>query len=265
MTTQTTPVAAAPAPARQRQQPRAVGFGRLTLVELRKLGDTRSGLWLLIVIGLAAVATAVILLIWGKDPDQTFQQFLTFGMLPSSVLLPVLGILSMTSEWSQRTALTTFTLVPNRARAIAAKLAAGVLIALAATVVTAGVAAAGNLIAGATGGDASWSIPAAVLGQIVLGQVVVMLMGLGFGGLLMNSPLAIVVYFALPTVWSILTSAIRGLDSVSHWLDLNVASEPLTQGTMTSAQWAHFGVAGAIWVAVPLVLGTLRAMRREVA
>ena len=33
-------------------------------------------------------------------------------LVPPTVLLPVLGILSMTGEWSQRTALTTFTLVP---------------------------------------------------------------------------------------------------------------------------------------------------------
>ena len=38
-----------------------------------------------------------------------------------------------------------------------------------------------------------------------------MLMGLGFGGLMMNSALAIVVYFALPTLWSVLGATIHGL------------------------------------------------------
>ncbi|WP_344932417.1 hypothetical protein [Actinoplanes nipponensis] len=36
------------------------------------------------------------------------------------MLRSVLGILSMTSEWSQRTALTTFTLTPTRAAGVAA-------------------------------------------------------------------------------------------------------------------------------------------------
>ena len=41
-----------------------VPLTRLTLVELRKLADTRAGMWLLIVIGFATVATSAILLGW---------------------------------------------------------------------------------------------------------------------------------------------------------------------------------------------------------
>jgi ABC-2 type transport system permease protein len=261
--TQVTPEAASPALAVGETRPRTerIGLARLTRIELRKLADTRSGLWLLIVIGLIALGTAAILLIWGKDSDQTFQQFFTFGLLPTAVLLPVLGILSMTSEWSQRTALSTFTLVPARGRVIAAKLAAGVLVAVAATVVTAGIAALATLI----GGSGDWSIGGILLAQCLLSEVLAVLMGLGFGALLMNSALAIVVYFALPTVWSILTATISGLKSVAPWLDLNDASTPMTEHGLTTTQWAHLGVAAAIWVVVPLVLGTLRALRREVA
>src|SRR5690349_18996390 len=79
----------------------------LTRVELRKLADTRSGLWLLIAIALAAAGTAAILLTAGDAGEQNFAGLFVFGLVPGSVLLPVLGILSMTSEWSQRTALTT--------------------------------------------------------------------------------------------------------------------------------------------------------------
>jgi ABC-2 type transport system permease protein len=243
----------------------SVGPVRLTLIELRKLADTRSGLWLLIVIGLAAAGTVAIQLGFAPDEDQTFRSFFLFGSLPSGVLLPVLGILSMTSEWSQRTALSTFTLVPARSRVIAAKVAAGVLIAVAATLATAAVAAAGNLLGIALGGNGDWSIGPALLAQTLLAQVLFMLMGLGFGGLLMNSALAIVVYFALPTVWSVLGATIKGLKEAAGWLDLNTASSPLTEGALTGGQWARLGVAAAVWVLVPLVLGTIRALRREVA
>jgi ABC-2 type transport system permease protein len=240
-------------------------LSRLTLVELRKLADTRAGMWLLIVIGLAAAGTAAILLGFADDSDQSFQSFFTFGLLPTGVLLPVLGILSMTSEWSQRTALTTFTLVPARGRVIAAKLLAGTAIAIASTAVTAALAAVANLLAMALGGDGSWSIGMILLAQCVLVSVSAVLMGLGFGALLMNSPLAIVTYFALPTVWSILGSMIKSLKSASEWLDLNVASTPLTEHGLTTGQWARLGVATAIWVLLPLLLGTWRALRREVA
>jgi hypothetical protein len=43
----------------------------------------------------------------------------------------VLAILSVTSEWSQRTALVTFSLVPDRRRVLAAKLVAVVVLAVA--------------------------------------------------------------------------------------------------------------------------------------
>jgi ABC-2 type transport system permease protein len=244
---------------------REAGPVRLTLIELRKLADTRSGLWLLIVIALAAAGTVAIQLGFTPDSEQTFRSFFLFGMLPAAVLLPVLGILSMTSEWSQRTTLTTFTLVPARGRVIGAKVAAGVVIAVAATVVTAALAAAGNLIGAALGGNGDWSIGGALLAQTLLAQVLSMLMGLGFGGLLMNSALAIVVYFALPTLWSVLGATIHGLADVAPWLDLNVASTPLTEGSLTGGQWARLGVATAVWVLAPLVLGTMRAFRREVA
>jgi ABC-2 type transport system permease protein len=242
-----------------------IGLGRLTLVELRKLADTRAGLWLLIVIGLAAAGTAAIQLGFGNDGDLTFNSFLQFGLLPASVLLPVLGILSMTGEWSQRTALTTFTLAPARGRVIAAKLAAGVLIALASLLATAAIAAVANLIGVGLGGDGSWSMGAALIGQTVAGQVIYVLMGLGFGALLMNSPLAIVAYFALPTVWSILGATIKSVKPVTEWLDLNTTSLPLSETGMTAGEWARLGVSVAVWVVVPVVLGTIRALRREVA
>jgi ABC-2 type transport system permease protein len=260
---QITPEATSPAAAVGQAGPRTekIGLARLTRVELRKLYDTRSGLWLLIVIGLIALGTAAILLIWGKDTDQTYKQFFTFALLPTALLLPVLGILSMTSEWSQRTALSTFTLVPARSRVITAKIVAGILVAVVATVITAGIAALANVI----GGSGDWSIGGVLLAQCLLASVVAVLMGLGFGALLMNSALAIVLYFALPTVWSILTGTISGLKSVAPWLDLNDATMPMTDHNLNGTEWAHVGTSAAIWVLLPLVLGTIRALRREVA
>jgi ABC-2 type transport system permease protein len=263
MTTLQTPATAGPSrrEADEAVRPARIALARLTAIELRKLADTRAGLWLLIVIGLAALGTAVIELIFAPAREQTLNNFFQFALLPVSVLLPVLGVLSMTSEWSQRTALTTFTLVPARGRVVAAKLCAGVLIAVLATGLTLGLAAAATLIAG--GHD--WSLPAALLGQAVLGQVLSVLFGLGFGALLLNSPLAIVTYFALPTVWSILDATIKGLGPVAKWLDFNAAGMPLSQTGMTGAEWAHVGVAAAVWVLLPVVAGTVRVLRREVA
>ncbi|MEU4561190.1 ABC transporter permease [Actinoplanes sp. NPDC023936] len=242
-----------------------VPLPRLTVVELRKLADTRAGFWLLLVIGLATVGTSAILLGWAEDAEQTFEAFFTFGLVPSAVLLPVLGILSITSEWSQRTALATFTLVPARGRVVLAKLISGTIIAIAATAATGLLAAVGNVIAGMLGGDASWSMDSSLVWQGLLLQVIFVLMGIGFGALLQNTPLAIVIYFALPTVWSILGETIRGLRTASEWLDLNVTSQVMTEPDMTGGEWARLGVSVAVWVVLPVLLGTVRVLRREVS
>lgn len=238
---------------------------RLTLVELRKLADTRAGFWLLLIIGFATVGTSAILLGWAPDAEQTYAEFFTFGLLPSAVLLPVLGILSVTSEWSQRTALTTFTLVPARARVMVAKILAGTLIAIAATATTAALAAVANVIAGALGGDATWALDSSLVWQSLLLQVILVLMGIGFGALLLNTPLAIVIYFALPTVWSILSGVIAKLRDVAEWLDLNVTSQALSTPDATGGEYARLAVSTAVWVVLPLVIGFVRVLRREVS
>nr|WP_153040449.1 ABC transporter permease [Actinoplanes sp. TFC3] len=237
----------------------------LTRVELRKLADTRSGLWLLLVIGVAAAGTAAILLSAAPAQEQNFRELFSFGMLPASVLLPVLGILSMTSEWSQRTALTTFTLVPERGRVIAAKLLACVLIAVAATVAAAALSAVANLIAMGIGGDGSWHITADQVGRMLVNEVVYVLMGAGFGALLMNSPLAIVLFFAIPTAWSVLGEMVKPLRTAAGWIDINMTSTPLSEATMSGGEWARLAASVALWVVVPLVLGTVRVLRREVS
>lgn len=88
----------------------APALRRLVLVELRKSADTRAGRWLLGTLAAIAIAGVVLLLIFGKAGDQDFGGFVFTAQLPLGLLLPVLGILSMTSEWSQRTALATFAL-----------------------------------------------------------------------------------------------------------------------------------------------------------
>jgi len=242
-----------------------IPMARLTLVELRKLADTRAGLWLLIVIGLASAGTAAILLAAAPAEEQRYSELLSFGLVPASILLPVLGILSMTSEWSQRTALTTFTLTPARGRVIVAKLIAAVLIAIATTVAAAALSAVANLIAIGTGGDGSWHIEASLLGQLLVNQMVFVLIGSAFGALLMNSPLAIVLYLVLPNLWTVLGEMVSGLRTAAGWLDINVTSTPLSEPGMTAEQWSRFGVAALVWMVLPLAIGTIRMLRREVS
>ena len=164
-----------------------VPLTRLTLVELRKLGDTRAGMWLLILIGLATVGTSALMLGWAPDEELNFADFFAFGLVPSAVLLPVLGILSVTSEWSQRTALTTFALVPVRSRVLVAKMLAATALAVLGVVATAVVSALATLLVPiATEHGSSWELAGEHLGQVLLVQIAYVLVGLAFGMVLLE-------------------------------------------------------------------------------
>jgi ABC-2 type transport system permease protein len=242
-----------------------IPLATLTRVELRKLVDTRAGAWLLAVTALAAVATSLIELFFAHDGDQTFSGFFEFGLVPATYLLPVLGILSMTGEWSQRTALTTFTLTPARGRVIVAKLLGGVLIALATTAVTAGLCALATVIGKTLGGDGSWAGASTLIWHSALAQALYVLMGLGFGALLLNSPFAIVTYLVLPTLWAVLGGTIHALHRVDGWLDLSTTMGALGDEHATGGQFARLGVSAAVWILLPLVAGSIRVLHREVS
>ncbi len=243
-----------------------VPFSRLLRAELRKLVDTRAGFWLLAAIGLITVAVIVVFL-FVADPDQlTFLNLVGATATPQSILLPVLGILAVTAEWSQRTGLVTFTLEPSRIRIAVAKLVAVVLVGLVAVVVALGVAALSNLAGMAfLDGAGTWNIGAANVRDFFAVQLIGIVQGFAFGMLLMNTAAAIVLYYVIPIAWTVLFSMVGSLEKVAPWLDVNSAMAPaFEQRTFQSADWAHLAVSGTIWVLLPLALGLFRLLHREV-
>ena len=82
------------------------------------MADTRAGFWLLVVDRPAHGAVAVIAGLVLDDDDQNLLNILAVTVQPASILMPVVGILLVTSEWSQRTAMITFALVPGRLRVL---------------------------------------------------------------------------------------------------------------------------------------------------
>jgi hypothetical protein len=251
-----------PAPASARGASSRPGFGRLTLVELRKMSDTRAGFWLLASTALLTVAAAVIAGIAMPDEDANLVNFFAISLVPASVLLPVVGILLVTSEWTQRTAMVTFALVPHRGRVMAAKLLAGFVLCLVAYQLCLIVALVTTAVAGADG-DATWSLSLALIGQAVISISVPMITGIAFGAALLTSAPAIVLYFVLPTVWSVLGS-FSALNDAAQWLDQSRTMETLVEETMSGKEWAQLATSIALWTVVPLVLGLWRVARSDV-
>src|SRR4029079_4046913 len=88
--------------------PARPGLALRVAVELRKMVDTRAGFWLQVAMVALTVVVVVVRVLVGDTADHTFPSLLAAGLQPAAILLPVLGILLVTSEWSQRTGLITF-------------------------------------------------------------------------------------------------------------------------------------------------------------
>jgi ABC-2 type transport system permease protein len=240
-----------------------VPMSRLVKVELRKLADTRAGKWLLIAIGAITALIILIFFLTADQSDRTFINFVGITATPQGFLLPVLGILLVTGEWTQRTALVTFTLMPVRGRVMAAKVVAALIAGFAAIVVALAVAAVATLLGGAE--DAWANIGADDIGKFGLLQVSGVLQGLAFGLLFLNSAAAIVTFFVLPIAFSIVAGLWNALQDAAPWVDLNTSQQPLFSGTDLSGQeWAQLATSTLIWVVLPFVLGLVRVLRAEV-
>lgn len=238
-----------------------VPLGRLIGVELRKSVDTLAGRWLLIAIALITIAANVIFVIFGPDGSHTLTNFFAVSGTPQGFLLPILGILLVTSEWSQRTAMVTFSLVPKRLQTVWAKLAAAAVLG---TLVFLVAVAIGSLLTATAGSSDPWDVSAAEMGQFYLGQIIGVVQGVAFGLLILNSPAAIVSFLFIPIVFSIVTSVWATVRDAQPWIDLGTSSFYLFEGgTLTGEQWAQLATSSGIWLFLPLVLGTLRVLRTE--
>jgi len=73
---------------------------RLTGVELRKMFDTRSGFWLIASIAVTSLLAACGVVLWSPDGVLTYSTFATAIRFPVVIILPLIAILAVTSEWS---------------------------------------------------------------------------------------------------------------------------------------------------------------------
>jgi ABC-2 type transport system permease protein len=238
------------------------GLGRLIAVELRKMVNTRSGFWLPIGVAAITLLAAIISASNHGGRDGTFVHVLHASASPSSYLLPVMGVLLICSEWSQRTTLTTFTLVPSRWRVIVAKLGASVIVSTIALIVclllTVVCASAFGHAPGGTGG-----LPWQLIGQGWISLASGMLMGLAFGAAILLSAPAIVIYLLLPVVWFALVNNINALAGVARWLSASKTLSPLTQQPMSGSQWIHALATWAVWIGIPILIGWARIGRGD--
>jgi ABC-2 type transport system permease protein len=238
-----------------------IPFGSLFLAEFRKATDTRAGRWLLAAAVLLALAAEAVPLAFPHDVTQNRASFLTWAALGLSRLLPIALMLTMTAEWSQRTALTTFTLEPRRGRVLAGKVLAGLTLSVIGGCLAFGIAEAGVAVARASGRHPAvgWNWP-----ELAGFAAFVMLTsgtGVAIGSALHNTAAAIVTYFALAGAASLLL--IPAVQRAGDWVNTGQ-----TFGWVLTGQWSGHGPqiasSAVIWIAVPFAIGTVRTIRRDV-
>lgn len=229
---------------------------RLARIEARKMVDTRAGRWLIGLTVLAALGGAL-----GEtlaEDSATIGSAFGVSVAAVSVLLPILGVLLVTSEWSQRTALITFTLVPARSRVVVAKAIGALGIAVGSVVLSLILAA---ICAALTG--AGTEITGSELGRGLLYQLITVSIGFGLGLALTNSALAIVTYFVAPLLVGAIGAISTAINDVTSWLDQSVL-QVLVDGSPSGDDWAKIAVTVAVWIVLPVAVGLLRLRRGDI-
>jgi hypothetical protein len=242
---------------------------RIVGVELRKMFDTRSGFWMLMSIAITATLATGAVILWAPDSEITYDNFAAAIGFPMSVILPMLAILSITSEWTQRSGLSTFTLIPHRGRVISAKAVATVVVGVGSMIVAMAIGALGKILGSTiTGVSTTWDVSFQTLCLIVLGNVLGMMLGFTLGVVIRNSAGAIVGYFVtmlvLPGLSELLAANAAWFRDAQPWVDFPFARGELFEGGMAASDWAHLATTTGIWVVVPLAIGLRLLLRSEV-
>jgi len=237
-----------------------IPFPRLVRVEWAKATDTRAARWLLALVALSTAGMMLVPVLAPATFDQTYASYLRVAALGLILLLPVVAILMLTGEWSQRSVMTTFTQEPRRVRVLNAKLAASLALGGGAAVFGGAVTAAGLGLASASGRPLEADLTVGAITGYLLFVLLNVLAGVALGALLQSSATAIAAAFALPAGFALLGTAST---LVADWIDMST-----TWNWVLENQWGghvpQISVSVLFWVAVPLAAGVLRTIRRDV-
>ncbi|MGI4894376.1 MAG: hypothetical protein ACRYF3_04600 [Janthinobacterium lividum] len=243
-------------------RPGRPSFTRLTAVELRKMVNTTSGRWLLVTF----LALPLVVLAFSLRGAVTGISITDNAWdTPLTVLrqfLPVLGILAMTSEWTQRTTLTTFALVPQRGRVLAAKLVAALVLTVAVVVTVAALCAGFSVLTGlltSTPVHADHALQR--LGGEVITAALQTLLGAALGAVIQQTAVTMVIYFLVPTLVEVGASTAFGRGS--RWVSVLEGFDNIATMHLTGV-FAPTLVVVVLWVLLPLGIGTVRTLTRHV-
>ncbi|GAA4087276.1 ABC transporter permease [Nonomuraea soli] len=217
---------------------------KLVRAELLKLFTTHLW-WIMLVVVLSYLTLSLGLVIGFAGLEQNgvsvfpardtpeFQRVAWEQSISGSILVAILGATMMTTEFRYQTITSTFLTTPRRARVVAAKLGAGVLVGLifglailvlfAVGIVPAVLLSGGDLLITEGG------IPR-ILGGVLAALVLYTLFGIGIGALLRNQIAAIVTVAVWMFVLEPIVNAIPQLQVVGAWTPAGAARSLTNSG-----------------------------------
>ena len=241
---------------------RGQSFLKLVTIELRKSVNTRSGRVLIGAILLIAIAAITWQLTHLPQGPAGFDGFLGAASTGVMLILPVIGVMAMTSEWTQRTALTTFTLSPRRVRVQLAKFVSAIVLGAVVLTVVVLFAFAGTALAGAvTDHTTTYAGMGGQLAGAYLTNALNVVMGAAFGAVIAQTAVAILVYFIAPTAWSLAGPAL--FKDNANWLDVFGAFGRIADRNLNGMLPETLTAIG-IWIVLPTIVGLWASSRREV-
>jgi ABC-2 type transport system permease protein len=247
-------IAAVPSP------PGPIPFSRLVRVEWAKATDTRSARWLLALVALLTAGLMLAPILAPTRFDQTYTSYLDVASIAQVLLLPVVGILMFTGEWSQRTVMATFTQEPRRIRVLNAKLTASLMLGVGSAIFGGVVTAAGLGTAAASGRTLEGTLSIGDVTGYLLYVLLNVLGGVAFGALVQSSAIAIAAYFVLNPAFALLGTAST---LINRWIDTET-----TWNWVLRNEWGghvpQISVSVLFWVLIPLAAGVVRTVRRDV-
>jgi len=265
----TTPMAGPPA---QDDGSRPIPFLRLVKVEFHKAVDTVASFWLMAAILILVILFegGLLLIVLIESSTSTLADYAFIAQLISGWTIPVLAIMLVTTEWSQRTAMVTFAVEPRRLHVIGAKYVVCLVVSLASSIVA---LILGFVCAGIAElflpDETMWGDQAGSILGLAVVNLLAMSLGFALGCLLLNTPAAIVSFFiyrVLPlAAFAILAGTLDWFADLQPWISFEYAQGPLYEWDLDRAEeWAHFLVSGALWLGLPLGIGMWRILRAEV-
>ena len=257
-------------------RPKPVTLGRVVAVEFRKFFHTASLRMLMCACLVLMVAMAIGL---GLGYTTIFQDVesgqpvyvpwlavATVIRLLVQLVFPALIIVPVASEWTTRSVMTTFTLVPQRGLVVRAKAIVATVVTLVGYGLIAGMALLTTWVARLANGipmDGMWADWGEVGCEFTV-WFLTMASAFALALLVHNSALSIAVVIGAPMVLQIVSQLGESLMKVTEWLNLQTSAALAFQGDDATGVW-KLVVATSFWVVLPLVLGALRTLRREAA